>query len=101
MLVHTVFFYLKPELTSAQRETFRREVARLGEIPEVKTFYLGTPAPVPPRPVIDLSFSYSITCVFDDVPAHDVYQAHPVHLEFIARCKELWSRVQVYDAEGK
>jgi hypothetical protein len=98
MLVHTVYFYLKPELTAEQRETFRREVARLGEIPQVKAFYLGTPAKVPARPVVDLSFSFAITCVFEGVAEHDAYQEHPVHQEFIARCKELWSRVQVYDA---
>jgi hypothetical protein len=100
MLVHTVFFYLQPNLSTSQRDEFRREVARLGDIPQVKTFYLGTPAKVPVRPVIDLSFSFSITCVFEDVAAHDAYQADPVHLDFIARCKDLWTRVQVYDAEG-
>jgi hypothetical protein len=99
MLVHTVFFYLQPNLSAEQRAFFHQEVARLGDIPQVKTFYLGTPAPVPARPVIDLSFSYSITCVFENVADHDAYQAAPVHLEFIARCKDLWARVQVYDAQ--
>jgi hypothetical protein len=100
MLVHTVYFYLKPDLTAEQRESFRQEVARLGEIPLMQAFYLGTPAGVPARPVIDLTFSYAITCVFRSVAEHDLYQSHPVHLEFIARCKEWWDRVQVYDAEG-
>ena len=100
MLVHTVYFYLKPELSADQRATFQREVARLGSIPEVGAFYLGAPAKVTPRPVVDLSFTWSITCVFADVAQHDRYQSHPVHQEFIARCKELWARVQVYDAEG-
>lgn len=99
MLVHTVFFYLKPELSADQREGFRHELAKLGGLPQVRAFYLGTPAAVPARPVVDHSFSFSITCVFDDVAAHDQYQADAVHLDFIARCKELWSRVQVYDAE--
>lgn len=99
MLVHTVYFYLKPELTPAQRATFEAEVTKLGTISEVNSFYLGRPAKVPARPVVDLSFSYSITCVFENVAQHDAYQAHPVHLEFIDRCKELWARVQVYDAE--
>lgn len=100
MLVHTVYFYLKSDLTAAQRETFRQEVAKLGTIPHVKAFYLGTPAAVTARPVVDLSFSFAITCLFENVAAHDVYQSHPDHLAFIARCKDLWSRVQVYDAEG-
>lgn len=100
MLVHTVYFYLKPNLTAEQVATFKAEVTRLGTIPDVKAFYVGTPAAVTPRPVVDLSFSWSITCVFDDVAQHDAYQSHPVHLEFIARCKDLWQRVQVFDAQG-
>ncbi|MDB5240049.1 MAG: stress responsive alpha-beta barrel protein, partial [Spirosoma sp.] len=30
--------------------------------------------------------------------AHDAYQVHPVHLEFVAECAHLWNRVQIYDA---
>lgn len=100
MLVHTVYFYLKPDLSAEQRATFKNEVTRLGTIEDVKAFYVGTPAKVTARPVVDLSFSWSITCVFENVAQHDAYQSHPVHLEFIARCKDLWERVQVYDAQG-
>ncbi|HEX2101520.1 MAG TPA: Dabb family protein [Candidatus Synoicihabitans sp.] len=100
MLVHTVYFYLRPDLSADQREFFQREVAKLGDVPTVKSFYLGRPAPVTARPVVDLSFSWSITCVFDDVAQHDIYQEHPVHVAFIERCKSLWARVQVYDAIG-
>lgn len=100
MLIHSVYFYLKPELTAEQREGFRQELAKLGELPQVKLFHLGTPAGVAARLVVDLSFSFSITCGFENVAAHDEYQAHPVHVEFVARCRDLWSRLQVYDSEG-
>lgn len=100
MLVHTVFFYLRPELAAAERAVFAEEVARLGTIATVRRFHAGRPAPVPPRPVIDLSFDWSITCIFDDVAGHDAYQIDPVHLRFIERCREMWTRVQVYDALG-
>jgi hypothetical protein len=49
MLVHTVMFYLKPELTPERREEFRQSLAALGAIKSMTAFYLGTPAPVPPR----------------------------------------------------
>lgn len=100
MLVHTVFFFLKPGLSAELREDFRRQVATLGDIPSVSGFYLGTPAPVPPRPIIDRSYDFGITCIFKDVASHDDYQVHPVHKVFIENCKERWARVQIYDTQG-
>jgi len=43
MLVHTVFFWLKPELTQAQRAEFRRGVESLAAIPHVERVYVGAP----------------------------------------------------------
>ncbi len=100
MLVHTVMFYLKPELTAERREAFRRSVSTLSAIKSVSAFYLGTPAPIPPRPVVDLSFDFSICCVFTDVEAHNAYQVDPIHLAFIGAEKACWARVQIYDAQG-
>lgn len=100
MLVHTVVFYLKPELTPERRETFRRSLASLEGVPSIEAFYLGTPAAVAPRPVVDLGFDFSITCVFKDLAAHDAYQVHPLHQEFLASQRECWARVQIYDAQG-
>jgi hypothetical protein len=100
MLVHSVFFYLRPDLTSAQREEFLKEgLESLRAVPSVKAAYIGVPAGIPPRPVVDLSFSFSLTVLFDDVAGHNAYQADPIHLAFIARFKSCWSRVQIYDAE--
>jgi Stress responsive A/B Barrel Domain len=99
MLVHTVVFWLRPELTSTERETFAREgLDSLRGIPTVRALHLGRPAAIPPRPVVDASYDFSITVLFDDVPGHDIYQVHPVHLAFLARFKTSWTRVQIYDA---
>ncbi|MBW8782114.1 MAG: Dabb family protein [Verrucomicrobia bacterium] len=100
MFVHSVFFYLRPDLTSAQREEFLKEgLESLRAVPSIKAAYIGAPAGIPPRPVVDLSFSFSLTILFDDVAGHNAYQADPIHLAFIARFKGCWSRVQIYDAE--
>ena len=99
MLVHSVYFYLKPEVTAEQRADFRRQVATLADISTVHGFYLGTPAPVPPRPIIDRTFDLSITCIFKDVAAHDAYQVDPIHHAFIEKCRDLWARVQIYDSQ--
>ena len=34
-----------------------------------------------------------------DVPAHDTYQADPIHQAFIAEFKDSWEAVKVYDAD--
>ena len=100
MLVHSVYFYLKPELTPAQRDDFRRQVTTLGSISDLEAFYVGTPAPVPPRPVIQTGYDVSITGVFKDVAAHDAYQVDPIHTAFVKNGQPYWSRVEVYDSQG-
>jgi hypothetical protein len=99
MLVHTVYFWLKPELTPAQRAEFRRGVESLGGIKAVDRIYVGTPAKTEKRPVIDDSYSVALTVVCKDVAAHDAYQVDPIHLKFVETCKTFWTRVQIYDAE--
>lgn len=99
MLIHTVFFYLKPDLSAADRSAFAEGVATLGKIPSLSAFYLGTPASTGKRPVIDDTYDYAITCVLADVAAHDAYQVDPIHLAFIHDHKDKWTTVKVYDAQ--
>ena len=99
MLIHTVIFWLKKDLTVDQRNIFANEVRTLGEISSVESFHLGTPAPTTKRPVIEDSYDFAITVVMKDMDAHDHYQADPIHLEFIDKCKIMWERVVIYDAD--
>ncbi len=99
MLVHTVYFWLKPELTDAQRADFRKGVESLGTIKATTAVHVGTPAATQNRPIIDKSFSIALTVVCKDVAAHDAYQVDPIHEVFVNRFKTYWSRVQIYDAE--
>lgn len=99
MLVHTVYFWLKPELTAAQRADFRQGVESLGGIKAVKAIYVGTPAKTVKRPIIDDSYSVALTIVCADLAGHDAYQVDPLHLAFVERFKTFWIRVQIYDAE--
>jgi hypothetical protein len=99
MLVHNVYFYLKPELTPAQREEFRAQgLESLRPISALKELYVGRPAALPPRPVVDASYDFAITCLFASLAAHNEYQVDPLHLAFVARFKDRWQRVQIYDA---
>jgi len=99
MLVHTVFFWLKKELTADQAAQFRVGVERLKAIPSAEAVYVGSSADTAPRPVIDRSYDICLTVLLKDIPAHDAYQADPIHLEFIAKLKDSWETVKVYDAD--
>jgi hypothetical protein len=99
MLVHTVYFWLKPELTAEQLADFRRGVESLAAIKAVEKLYVGVPAKTVKRPIIDTSYSVALTVVCQDVAGHDAYQVDPLHLAFIERFKTFWARVQIYDAE--
>jgi hypothetical protein len=98
MLVHSVYFWLKPDLSAAQRADFQRGVESLAGIAAVEKIYVGTPAATEKRPVIDDSYSVALTVLLKDVAAHDAYQVDPIHLAFGASCRALWARVQIYDA---
>jgi hypothetical protein len=99
MLVHTVYFWLKPELTAAQRADFRRGVESLADIKAVERAYVGVPAATPKRPIIDDTYPLALTVLCQDLAAHDLYQVDPIHLAFINTFKAFWTRVQIYDAE--
>jgi len=98
MLVHTVYFWLKPTAPAGEREKLARScVELLGKVPTVRQLWAGAPAATPKRDIIDASYDVGLTVILDDMPGHDVYQEHPLHKEFIARHKDHWQRVQIYD----
>ena len=98
MLVHSVYFWLEPELTTAQRADFRRGVESLAGIKSVEKVFVGTPAATGKRPIIDDSYAVALTVLCKDIAAHDAYQVDPIHLAFVERWRTSWTRVQVYDA---
>jgi len=98
MLVHSVYFWLKPDLPETQRAEFRRAVESLKQITAVESAYVGSPAPIPKRPVVDDSYSVALTILFKDLAAHNSYQVDPIHVAFVAAWKAQWTRVQIYDA---
>jgi Stress responsive A/B Barrel Domain len=98
MMIHSVYFWLKPELSIPQIEKFRKGLDSLGAISSVDKIYIGAPAATPRRPLIDSSYSYALVLIFKDLAAHDAYQIDPIHVAFNDSCRELWARVQIYDA---
>lgn len=97
MFIHSVYFWLREDLTAAELEQFQRGVHSLTKISSVRHAWVGRPATTD-RPVIERSYSYSLTAVFDDYAAQDHYQVDPIHDVFREECGGLWSRVLIYDA---
>jgi hypothetical protein len=49
--------------------------------------------------VIDHSYDVALIVHCRDVAAQNAYQVDPIHLAFVAKYKECWTRVQIYDSE--
>tara|TARA_B100001123_G_scaffold158660_1_gene183454 strand:- start:4938 stop:5237 length:300 start_codon:yes stop_codon:yes gene_type:complete len=98
MLVHTVYFYLKPEISESEKAQFVKQVKTLEKIETVRSFYVGIPAATLDRPVIRKDYSVALTVVLDDLEGHDIYQVHQIHKDFIANNNHLWAEVVIYDA---
>ncbi|MEN9577673.1 MAG: hypothetical protein RJA70_682 [Pseudomonadota bacterium] len=98
MLVHSVYFWFKKDADPGVVTDFENGLKRLSAVPQIRQVYYGRPEETPPRPVLDSSYDWALYVMFDDLAAHDAYQAHELHDEFLAKYKASWARVQVYDA---
>jgi hypothetical protein len=97
MLIHSVYFWFKPDADAQVVARFEDGLRRLVTIPEVREAYFGPPEAVPARAVVDQSYAWALVERFDSVADHDAYQAHPIHEEFLETFKPTWDRVQVFD----
>ncbi|MEP7269934.1 MAG: Dabb family protein [Acidobacteriota bacterium] len=100
MLVHSVYFWLKTDLTPESVEAFWTSVRSLLTINTVRHGWVGVPAETPDRPVIDKSYSCALVLAFDTEADHDSYQVDPVHDAFRNESHSRWSKIQIYDAVG-
>ena len=97
MLIHSVYFWFKSGADPALLERFSEGLARLATIPEIREAHFGRPEATPKRAVIDDSYAWALIETFADVEAHDRYQAHPIHEEFVREFSPIWEEVRVYD----
>lgn len=96
-IVHHVFFWLKRPESVADRDQLIAGLRSLSAIPVIRRLEIGVPAPTEKRDVVDSTFDVSELMVFDNVADQKIYQDHPVHREFVAKCEHLWRKVTVYD----
>ncbi|SRR5258706_10782225 len=97
MFIHAVYFWLRDDLSAAQRAQFEAGLRSVRAIEGVAQGYIGVPAPTD-RPVIERSYTRALVLIFADQVAHDAYQVHPVHDTFRAECGAFWTAVRIYDS---
>jgi hypothetical protein len=98
VLAHDVYFTLRdasPEAKAKLVEACRRHLT--GHEGTV-FFAAGTRAAEMARDVNDRDYDVSLHVYFRDKAAHDTYQDHPRHKEFIAEMSANWKAVRVFDS---
>jgi len=98
-MTHTVFFWLRSDLSADDRSGFEAGLRLLLTIPGATRAVIGRPAATPKREVIDDSYDWALELDFPSLADQDAYQAHPTHVDFVAEQKAKWDRVRVYDFE--
>jgi hypothetical protein len=97
MLIHTVFFAVGANASEDAVEQLLADCrGLLSKVPGVRHLWVGRPADTH-RSVVLRDYAVGMTIVFADAAAQEAYQDHPLHLEFIARNKNTWSGVRVFD----
>ncbi|NND07362.1 MAG: Dabb family protein [Saprospiraceae bacterium] len=94
--VHSVYFWLKEEVSEDQRTAFSQGLQALNNCPTVRHSFIG-PSAGTPREVVDNSYDFALLVFFDNKVDHDAYQEDEIHHEFIDKYKDMWARVQIYD----
>jgi Stress responsive A/B Barrel Domain len=101
MLAHMVYFALKDrtaEGIARQLEACRKYLTgHEGTI----FFAVGTRTPDLSREVNDREFDVGLHVVFRSRAAHDAYQTHPRHVQFIEENKAHWAKVRVFDSDAE
>jgi len=99
MFSHVVIFWTDPANPQAAAQLVAGCHAYLKPIPGVIQFHVGRMVGSP-REVVDQTYQVALNLIFPDKKAQDDYQVHPQHLEFVAKNRQFWKRVVVYDFEG-
>lgn len=98
MLVHHVYFSLKERTPAAKKKLIDACKKYLTKHEGEVFFSAGGLAEDLKRDLNDLDFDVCLTIVFKNKAAHDKYQDHPRHTDFIKENKGDWKKVRVFDS---
>ena len=97
-LVHHVLFWLNEPENKEHLKQILEGLNKLIKVETIKMSHIGFPASTEDRDVVDHSYSVSYMAFFDSKDDQDIYQKHPIHLNFVDECSHLWKKVVVYDS---
>ena len=94
-----VIFWTNPAQPQAAEELVAGAQKYLASIPGITHFQVGKMVPSH-RPVVDQTYQVGLYVQFADKKAHDEYQVHPAHREFVEKVlKPRRHKEIVYDFE--
>jgi heme-degrading monooxygenase HmoA len=98
LLAHDVYFSLNDASASARAELVAACRKYLTGHDGTLAFSVGTLAAELARPVNDRDFDVALHVTFASRAAHDAYQEHARHKQFIAEQQKNWKKVRVFDS---
>lgn len=97
--IHHVYFWLNNPDSQEDLAALVAGLKKLASLDLIKSYHIGVPATTN-RGVVDRSYAVSWLAVFATAEDQESYQTAPRHLEFVAECSPLWTKVVVYDSVG-
>ena len=97
-LAHDVYFTLRDASPEAKQKLVDACRLYLAGHEGTVFFATGVRAEEMTREVNDRGFDVSLHVHFRDKAAHDAYQEHPRHKQFIAEMSANWKTVRVFDS---
>jgi hypothetical protein len=98
VLAHDVYFTLRDASPEAKQKLVDACRRHLAGHPGTVFFATGVRAGELAREVNDQGYDVSLHVYFRDKAAHDVYQEHARHKQFIAEMNANWKAVRVFDS---
>jgi hypothetical protein len=99
MIAHMVYFTLKDSTPVERQKLVDACKKYLTGHDGIVYFSAGVRAAAFDREVNDKTFDVALNLVFTSKAAHDQYQDHPRHVQFVNECKPMWKQVRVFDSE--
>jgi hypothetical protein len=96
IFIHHVYFWLKEAGNTEHHAQLIEGLTKLSTVKTIKQFHIGLPADTN-RDVIETGYAVSWFVMFANGEDQASYQVDPIHLNFVAECSHLWSKVIVYD----
>lgn len=97
VFVHSVYFWLKEDVTNDDKARFFELLRGLEDIRSVEELELGIPAGTP-RTVVDNTYDVALLVYFKDKEGHDFYQDDRIHTEAIEEFEDWIADIRIYDA---